>query len=160
MSTPICRNWCRRSSAAPLSPTISSSCTPRCRRRAPGLATGAADDPRPRWLALGGDHRLGRRGGDLVDPPQPCRNRRAGSRSTAASLKPNASSPRWRSASAPKPAAICRRRKSWRRRPSASPAPGARCGAPTYRGRTIMLVIFNLFQTIGYYGFSSWVPAL
>jgi putative MFS transporter len=30
----------------------------------------------------------------------------------------------------------------------------------TYRGRTIMLVIFNLFQTIGYYGFSSWVPAL
>jgi MFS transporter, putative metabolite:H+ symporter len=30
----------------------------------------------------------------------------------------------------------------------------------TYRGRTIMLVIFNLVQTIGYYGFSSWVPAL
>ena len=30
----------------------------------------------------------------------------------------------------------------------------------TYRGRTIMLVIYNLFQTIGYYGFSSWVPAL
>ena len=29
-----------------------------------------------------------------------------------------------------------------------------------YRGRTIMLVIFQLFQTIGYYGFSSWVPAL
>jgi putative MFS transporter len=32
--------------------------------------------------------------------------------------------------------------------------------SPTYRGRTIMLVIFNLFQTIGYYGFSSWVAAL
>ena len=32
--------------------------------------------------------------------------------------------------------------------------------SPAYRGRTIMLVIFNLFQTIGYYGFSSWVPAL
>jgi putative MFS transporter len=29
--------------------------------------------------------------------------------------------------------------------------------SPVYRGRTIMLVIFNLFQTIGYYGFSSWV---
>jgi putative MFS transporter len=29
-----------------------------------------------------------------------------------------------------------------------------------YRGRTIMLVIYNLFQTVGYYGFSSWVPAL
>jgi putative MFS transporter len=29
-----------------------------------------------------------------------------------------------------------------------------------YRGRTIMLVIYNLFQTIGYYGFSSWVTTL
>jgi putative MFS transporter len=32
--------------------------------------------------------------------------------------------------------------------------------SPVYRGRTIMLVIYNLFQTIGYYGFSSWVPTL
>jgi MFS transporter, putative metabolite:H+ symporter len=32
--------------------------------------------------------------------------------------------------------------------------------SPTYRGRTIMLVIYNLFQTVGYYGFSSWVPTL
>jgi MFS transporter, putative metabolite:H+ symporter len=31
---------------------------------------------------------------------------------------------------------------------------------PVYRGRTIMLVVYNLFQTIGYYGFSSWVPTL
>jgi putative MFS transporter len=29
-----------------------------------------------------------------------------------------------------------------------------------YRGRTLMLVTFNLFQTVGYYGFSSWVPTL
>ncbi len=29
-----------------------------------------------------------------------------------------------------------------------------------YRGRTIMLVIYNLVQTIGYYGFASWVPTL
>jgi len=29
-----------------------------------------------------------------------------------------------------------------------------------YRGRTIMLVIYNLFQTVGYYGFSSWAPTL
>jgi putative MFS transporter len=29
-----------------------------------------------------------------------------------------------------------------------------------YRSRTIMLVIYNLFQTVGYYGFSSWVPQL
>lgn len=29
-----------------------------------------------------------------------------------------------------------------------------------YRSRTIMLVIFNIFQTVGYYGFSNWVPTL
>ena len=32
--------------------------------------------------------------------------------------------------------------------------------SPQFRGRTIMLVIYNLFQTIGYYGFASWVPTL
>jgi MFS transporter, putative metabolite:H+ symporter len=30
--------------------------------------------------------------------------------------------------------------------------------SPTYRGRTIMLVVYNLFQTLGYYGFQAWVP--
>jgi MFS transporter, putative metabolite:H+ symporter len=30
----------------------------------------------------------------------------------------------------------------------------------TFRGRTTMLVIFQLLQTIGYYGFNSWVPTL
>lgn len=29
-----------------------------------------------------------------------------------------------------------------------------------YLGRTIMMIIFNLLQTIGYYGFASWVPTL
>ena len=29
-----------------------------------------------------------------------------------------------------------------------------------YRARTIMLLIFNLFQTIGFYGFAAWVPTL
>jgi putative MFS transporter len=29
-----------------------------------------------------------------------------------------------------------------------------------YRGRTIMMIAYNLLQTIGYYGFSSWVPTL
>lgn len=29
---------------------------------------------------------------------------------------------------------------------------------PPYRTRTIMMVIFNLFQTVGFYGFSNWVP--
>ncbi len=31
---------------------------------------------------------------------------------------------------------------------------------PPYLGRTLMLIAFNLFQAAGYYGFSSWVPAL
>lgn len=29
-----------------------------------------------------------------------------------------------------------------------------------YRGRAIMLSIFNFFQTFGYYGFAAWVPTL
>jgi putative MFS transporter len=29
---------------------------------------------------------------------------------------------------------------------------------PRYRLRTLMLVVFNLFQTVGFYGFSNWVP--
>lgn len=32
--------------------------------------------------------------------------------------------------------------------------------SPHYRSRTVMLVIFNVFQTVGYYGFSNWVPTL
>ena len=31
---------------------------------------------------------------------------------------------------------------------------------PQYLPRTIMLIIYNFFQTIGYYGFASWVPTL
>ena len=29
-----------------------------------------------------------------------------------------------------------------------------------YAGRTVMLTIFNFFQTIGFYGFASWIPTL
>jgi putative MFS transporter len=29
-----------------------------------------------------------------------------------------------------------------------------------YRGRTVMLVVFNIFQTVGFYGFLNWVPTL
>jgi putative MFS transporter len=29
-----------------------------------------------------------------------------------------------------------------------------------YLRRTVMLIVFNFFQTIGFYGFSNWVPAL
>jgi putative MFS transporter len=31
---------------------------------------------------------------------------------------------------------------------------------PPYLRRTMMLVIFNLFQTVGFYGFANWVPTL
>jgi putative MFS transporter len=49
--------------------------------------------------------------------------------------------------------------------PAAEPAPEpARPSAgiwdPPYRRRTLMLVVFNFFQTIGFYGFSNWLPQL
>jgi putative MFS transporter len=31
---------------------------------------------------------------------------------------------------------------------------------PLYRRRTLMLVVFNFFQTVGFYGFGNWVPTL
>jgi putative MFS transporter len=31
---------------------------------------------------------------------------------------------------------------------------------PTYATRTFMMMVFHFFQTIGYYGFASWVPTL
>jgi putative MFS transporter len=31
---------------------------------------------------------------------------------------------------------------------------------PPYLGRTVMLIVFNVFQAAGYYGFASWVPTL
>jgi len=31
---------------------------------------------------------------------------------------------------------------------------------PPYRTRTIMLMVFQFFQTFGYYGFAAWVPTL
>jgi putative MFS transporter len=31
---------------------------------------------------------------------------------------------------------------------------------PPYGARTLMLMVFHIFQTIGYYGFASWVPTL
>lgn len=31
---------------------------------------------------------------------------------------------------------------------------------PPYRRRTVMMTIFNVFQTVGFYGFANWVPTL
>ena len=49
---------------------------------------------------------------------------------------------------------------------AAAPPPEERRGSlkellrPPYRGRALMLIVFNLFQACGYYGFASWVPTL
>lgn len=32
--------------------------------------------------------------------------------------------------------------------------------APPYGKRAIMMIVFNVFQTVGYYGFANWVPTL
>lgn len=32
--------------------------------------------------------------------------------------------------------------------------------SPAYRQRTIMMIIFNMVQSVGFYGFSNWVPTL
>ena len=31
---------------------------------------------------------------------------------------------------------------------------------PPYRKRTLMLIVFHIFQTVGFYGFANWVPTL
>jgi MFS transporter, putative metabolite:H+ symporter len=31
---------------------------------------------------------------------------------------------------------------------------------PPYRTRSVMLIVFHLFQTVGFYGFANWVPTL
>jgi len=36
----------------------------------------------------------------------------------------------------------------------------ARIFGRQYRARTVMLVLFNVFQTIGFYGFAAWIPVL
>jgi MFS transporter, putative metabolite:H+ symporter len=47
---------------------------------------------------------------------------------------------------------------------AAATKPGAGGFAEIWEGpylkRTVMLVIFNIFQTVGFYGFSNWVPTL
>ena len=48
--------------------------------------------------------------------------------------------------------------------PGAPEVPGggtlAEIFRPPYRKRTYMLIVFNLCQAVGYYGFNNWVPAL
>jgi putative MFS transporter len=48
----------------------------------------------------------------------------------------------------------------------AAPPPGAQPGrlaeafAPPFRRRTLMLIVFNIAQAIGFYGFGNWAPSL
>jgi putative MFS transporter len=44
--------------------------------------------------------------------------------------------------------------------PKAEPGRLAEAFSPAYRKRTAMLVIFNIFQAIGFYGFGNWAPSL
>jgi putative MFS transporter len=44
--------------------------------------------------------------------------------------------------------------------PTARKAPFREIWSPRYRGRTVMLVVFHLLQTIGYYGFMHWLIVL
>lgn len=54
-------------------------------------------------------------------------------------------------------------------RPLPAPAPPepvsphgkfAEMWAPPYGRRALMMIVFNVFQTVGYYGFANWVPTL
>jgi putative MFS transporter len=38
--------------------------------------------------------------------------------------------------------------------------PFRRLWSPAYRGRTVMLIAFQLLQAVGYYGFMHWLPTL
>jgi putative MFS transporter len=42
--------------------------------------------------------------------------------------------------------------------PPPAPMPFRELWQPDYRGRTIMLMIFHLLQTVGIYGFANWAP--
>ena len=142
-----------RSGAGRLSPSTRRHVHRRADDRAARLSHGAALHlPRVRGLALGGHHRLRGRDLHLVDPPRP-----AGIAALAGAA--------WQ----------VRRGRPHRRRDGAPPR--AESGRPLpppqlvagegevkrgawsemwndhYRGRTIMLVVYNLLQTIGYYGF-------
>jgi putative MFS transporter len=44
--------------------------------------------------------------------------------------------------------------------PAADRSPGPSIWSAAYRSRTIMLASFNVVQTIGFYGFASWIPLL
>ena len=44
--------------------------------------------------------------------------------------------------------------------PTEGPGAFAEMWRPPYRRRTLALTVFHLFQTVGYYGFTNWLPLL
>ena len=58
------------------------------------------------------------------------------------------------------PAARCRRRSPSRCARPAVRSTSSTSFAPRIGSRTLMLMVFNFAQTVGYYGFASWVPTL
>ena len=84
----------------------------------------------PRWLARQGPHRGGR--------PGSARYRGAGRRRK-------------------RPPAAARRTRGAGRRSAGS---FGDLWVPPVRRRVILMSVFNLFQTVGFYGFSNWVPSL
>ena len=54
----------------------------------------------------------------------------------------------------------CRRRRRMTSTGWKSSATSSEIWQPPYRSRTIMLMVFQFFQTFGFYGFAAWVPTL
>ena len=60
------------------------------------------------------------------------------------------------------------RRETGRSLPEPEPATAPAAGTeqfsdiwkPPYRRRTVMMLVFHVFQTVAYYGFANWVPSL
>ena len=115
-------------------------------------ATGA------RRLALGGAGGRARRGGDRLPALLRCRKARAGSRGAAGSTRPTRCCAASRPRSRRRPAGRCRRR--GRRSRSRPPGDSSISGARRRAARVILMSVFNVFQTVGFYGFQNWVPTL
>ena len=115
---------------------------------------------RSRRLALGCDHRRERRDRRLVPAPGP-----AGIAALAGPAWPRrrgrSGHPDDRDAGrdAIRPHA-CRRRTRSTTRSSAAEAHTGEIFRPPYLQRTLMLIVFQILQVVGYYGFTSWVPTL
>jgi MFS transporter, putative metabolite:H+ symporter len=109
-----------------------------------GLRAGIPESPR--WLAGRG------RGGEADAIVSAIEAKIAAEHGGTLPLAPSPQEPQSR----PQPAAIATASAA----KQSGPATLADIFSANYRGRTIMLSIFNAAQVIGFYGFNSWVPTL